>query len=43
MIGLAATECSRIRQYERYIGESLEDLRIVKSYRTPIVLRVFGR
>ena len=42
-MGLTSTECSRIRQYERFIGESLEALRIIKAYRTPIVLRVFGR
>jgi hypothetical protein len=42
-IGLAATEVSRIRQYERFIGEAIENLRMIKMYRTPQALRSFGR
>ncbi len=41
--GLSATEGSRLRQYERYIGESIEGLRMIKMYRTPQALRAFGR
>jgi hypothetical protein len=42
-MGLSATEASRLRQYERYIGEAVEGLRMVKMYRTPQALRSFGR
>ena len=42
-LGLSATEASRIRQFERYIGESVEGLRMIKMYRTPQALRAFGR
>ncbi len=41
--GLAATEVSRLRQYERFIGEAIENLRMIKMYRTPQALRSFGR
>ena len=41
--GLSATEGSRLRQYERYIGEAVEGLRMIKMYRTPQALRSFGR
>lgn len=41
--GLAATEVSRIRNYERFLGETVEALRHVKMYRTPQTLRSFGR
>ena len=41
--GLSATEGSRLRQYERYIGEAVEGLRMIKMYRTPQSLRSFGR
>ncbi len=41
--GLSATESSRLRQYERYIGEAVEGLRMIKMYRTPQALRSFGR
>eukprot|EP00555_Chaetoceros_dichaeta_P004061 CAMPEP_0198252778 /NCGR_PEP_ID=MMETSP1447-20131203/3255_1 /TAXON_ID=420782 /ORGANISM="Chaetoceros dichaeta, Strain CCMP1751" /LENGTH=222 /DNA_ID=CAMNT_0043938161 /DNA_START=53 /DNA_END=721 /DNA_ORIENTATION=+ len=41
--GLAGGEASRIRQYELYIGESMEALRMIKMYRTPQALRAFGR
>jgi hypothetical protein len=41
--GLPATEISRVRQYERFIGEAIEDLRMVKMYRTPQSLRSFAR
>lgn len=40
--GLAATECSRIRQWERFIVRSIEELRAIKSYRTPLALRAFA-
>lgn len=42
-LGLSATETSRIRQYERFIGEAIEILRTIKMYRTPQALRCFGR
>jgi len=42
-MGLSATEGSRLRQYERYIGEAIEGLRMHKMYRTPQALRSFGR
>ena len=42
-MGLQATEVSRMRQYERFIGEAIESLRMVKMYRTPQALRSFGR
>ena len=41
--GLSASEVSRIRQYERFIGEAIEILRTIKMYRTPQALRSFGR
>lgn len=41
--GLSGTEASRLRQYERYIGEAIENLRMIKMYRTPQALRSFGR
>lgn len=40
--GLAATECSRIRQWERFIVRSIEELRAIKTYRTPLALRSFA-
>ena len=43
MAGLGATEVSRIRQYERWLGETIEALRQVKLYRTPQTLRSFVR
>ena len=42
-LGLSANEASRIRQYERNIGEAIESLRMIKMYRTPQALRSFGR
>ena len=41
--GLPANEASRIRQWERFIGEAIEDLRMIKTYRTPQALRSFAR
>jgi len=41
--GLPSGEVSRIRQYERFIGEAIENLRMIKSYRTPQTLRSFAR
>jgi hypothetical protein len=40
--GLAATECTRIRQFERYMVRSIEELRAIKTYRTPLALRAFA-
>mmetsp|Transcript_28043 Transcript_28043/g.82456 ORF Transcript_28043/g.82456 Transcript_28043/m.82456 type:complete len:614 (-) Transcript_28043:1808-3649(-) len=40
--GLAATEASRIRQWERYMCKSIEDMRMIKTYRTPQALRSFA-
>jgi len=42
-LGVSHSEASRLRQYERYIGESMEALRMIKMYRTPQALRAFGR
>jgi len=42
-LGLASGELSRIRQYERFIGEAIEGLRMFKHYRTPLALRSFAR
>ena len=41
--GLPSGEASRIRQYERFLGESIENLRMIKNYRTPQTLRSFAR
>ena len=41
--GVSASEISRIRQYERFIGEAMERLRMFKMYRTPQALRSFAR
>jgi hypothetical protein len=41
--GLPAGEMSRLRQYERFIFYSLEQLRMIKLYRTPQSLRSFAR
>jgi hypothetical protein len=43
LAGLGASEASRIRQYERYMGEAIENLRMYKTYRTPQTLRSFAR
>ena len=42
-LGMSNTEISRLRQYERFIGEAIESLRMLKMYRTPQALRSFGR
>jgi len=42
-MGLGASEVSRLRQYERFMGEAIEQLRMIKMYRTPQALRCFGR
>lgn len=42
-LGLSATEASRVRMFERDIGDAIEILRMVKMYRTPQALRSFGR
>lgn len=42
-IGLPGGEISRIRQYERFLSDILEQLRMVKLYRTPQALRSFAR
>jgi len=41
--GVSASEISRMRQYERFMGEAMESLRMVKMYRTPQALRSFAR
>lgn len=43
LLGLPANEASRIRQWERILGEALEHLRVLKMYRTPQALRSFAR
>eukprot|EP00586_Coscinodiscus_wailesii_P005059 CAMPEP_0172488142 /NCGR_PEP_ID=MMETSP1066-20121228/17538_1 /TAXON_ID=671091 /ORGANISM="Coscinodiscus wailesii, Strain CCMP2513" /LENGTH=393 /DNA_ID=CAMNT_0013255177 /DNA_START=657 /DNA_END=1838 /DNA_ORIENTATION=+ len=40
--GMAATEASRIRQWERYLCLAMEELRMLKLYRTPQALRAFA-
>ena len=40
--GLSPTECSRLRQFERFIVKSIEQMRIIKNYRTPLALRAFA-
>lgn len=42
-IGLPSGEVSRIRQYERFLSDRIEQLRMVKMYRTPQALRSFAR
>ncbi|EEC47974.1 predicted protein [Phaeodactylum tricornutum CCAP 1055/1] len=42
-IGLPSGEVSRIRQYERFMSNMVEQLRMVKMYRTPQALRSFAR
>ena len=42
-IGLAGSEISRIRAFERHLGERLESLRMLKMYRTPQALWSFAR
>ena len=41
--GLPSGEASRIRQYERFLGDAIENLRMIKNYRTPQTLRSFAR
>jgi hypothetical protein len=41
--GLSSGEISRLRQYERFISSSIEQLRMVKMYRTPQAFRSFAR
>jgi len=43
LLGLPANEASRIRQWERILGEAVEHLRVLKMYRTPQALRSFAR
>eukprot|EP00581_Thalassiosira_minuscula_P032869 CAMPEP_0183763698 /NCGR_PEP_ID=MMETSP0739-20130205/9867_1 /TAXON_ID=385413 /ORGANISM="Thalassiosira miniscula, Strain CCMP1093" /LENGTH=557 /DNA_ID=CAMNT_0026002157 /DNA_START=130 /DNA_END=1803 /DNA_ORIENTATION=+ len=43
LAGLGASEVSRMRQYERFMGDAIENLRMVKTYRTPQTLRSFAR
>jgi hypothetical protein len=41
--GLPPNEATRIRQWERMVLDHVENLRMIKSYRTPQALRSFGR
>ena len=41
--GLPGNEASRIRQWEQFILDAIEGLRIVKEYRTPQALRSYSR
>eukprot|EP00585_Thalassiosira_rotula_P004703 CAMPEP_0196139210 /NCGR_PEP_ID=MMETSP0910-20130528/6572_1 /TAXON_ID=49265 /ORGANISM="Thalassiosira rotula, Strain GSO102" /LENGTH=554 /DNA_ID=CAMNT_0041399911 /DNA_START=94 /DNA_END=1758 /DNA_ORIENTATION=+ len=43
LAGLGASEVSRMRQYERFMGDAIENLRMVKTYRTPQMMRSFAR
>lgn len=42
-IGLPSGEISRVRQYERFLSSTIEQLRMVKMYRTPQAFRSFAR
>lgn len=42
-LGLGSSDSSRLRQYERYLTTTIEQLRMVKMYRTPQALRSFAR
>jgi len=42
-IGLPSGELSRIRQYERFLSSLVEQLRMIKMYRTPQAFRSFAR
>jgi hypothetical protein len=42
-LGLSGSEVSRLRQYERHLSCQLEELRMLKVYRTPQALWAFGR
>jgi len=42
-IGLPSGEASRLRQYERFLSDMIEQLRMIKLYRTPQALRSFAR
>lgn len=42
-IGLPSGELSRIRQYERFLSSMVEQLRMIKMYRTPQAFRSFAR
>jgi hypothetical protein len=41
--GLPPNEATRIRQYERFLLGAVENLRMIKLYRTPQALRSFAR
>jgi hypothetical protein len=41
--GLPGNEASRIRQWEQFILDSVEGLRLIKNYRTPQALRSYSR
>ncbi|KAL7462202.1 hypothetical protein ACHAXS_002598, partial [Conticribra weissflogii] len=41
--GLPGNEASRIRQWENFAVTAMEELKMVKEYRTPQALRSFGR
>lgn len=41
--GLPPNEATRIRQWERMIHQNIEQVRVIKLYRTPQALRSFGR
>ena len=40
--GLPGNEASRIRQWEQFILDSVEGLRLIKNYRTPQALRSYS-
>jgi len=42
-MGCSTSEMSRIRQWERFLSDNVEQLRMVKMYRTPLALRSFAR
>ena len=41
--GLPPNEATRIRQWERFLSQEIEQMLVIKSYRTPQALRSFAR
>jgi hypothetical protein len=42
-VGFPSGEASRLRQYERFMNGNIEQLRMIKMYRSPQALRAFAR
>jgi len=43
LLGLPGNEAARMRQYEKFLNQAMEELRMIKMYRTPQALRSFAR